>query len=280
MRLLRTTKGIARQRDDEVLELLDLPHADIGALLQQGLDAARTAAVVEELPLESVIILAPVERPGKVVIAGGNYLDHVKEAKLQIPTEVPFVVASGEVVVNPHDTIILPAGAPDFVDYEGEVAVIIGKAGSHIPADKAYDHIAGLTIVNDVTSRDTQMQGLANGLIADMSYIVRSKQFPTFKPMGPTMVTMDEFDTPLDVRISTTVNGEIRQDSRTTQMIFGIPLIIEAVSATVDLEVGDVVLTGTPAGVAIASGAYLRAGDTVEISVERLGVLVNTVAGA
>ena len=280
MRLLRTTKGIARQREDEILELLDLPHSDIAALLGDGIETVRDAAVIDEVSLASATVLAPLRRPGKIVIAGGNYLDHVKEAGLQTPTQVPFVVASGDIVIGPDEAIILPDEAPDLVDYEGEVGLVISKAGSHIPAERALEYVGGLTIVNDVTARDVQLQGLAHGTISDLSYIVRSKQFPTFKPVGPAVVTIDEFDNPLDLRITTTVNGQIRQDSRTSQMIFGIPQIIETVSASVDLAVGDLVLTGTPAGVALAVGGYLRAGDSVAVTVERLGVLVNTVARA
>lgn len=263
-----------------MLELLDLPHPDVGSLLRDGIALVRSATVVEALSPDETVICAPVQRPGKIVIAGGNYIDHVNEAGLKPPQQVPFVVASGDVVIGPNDVILLPGDASEFVDYEGEVALVIGKFGSKIPAGKAAEHIAGLTVVNDVTARDVQRQGIANGTLADVRPIIKSKQFPTFKPMGPAMVTFDEFGDPLDLRITTTVNGQVRQDSRTTQMIFGIGEIIEAVSATVDLEVGDVVLTGTPAGVALANGGYLRVGDTVEISVENLGVLTNTVAGA
>jgi 2-keto-4-pentenoate hydratase/2-oxohepta-3-ene-1,7-dioic acid hydratase in catechol pathway len=266
-----------RQRDDGILEVLDLPYHDIGELLRAGVALAATAVVVDEMPVESAEPLAPVRRPGKVVIAGGNYLDHVKEAGLRTPQEVPFVVASGDVVIGPHDNIVLPAEAPHFVDYEGEVAIVIGKAGSHVAANRALEYVGGLTIVNDVTARDVQLRGLADGTVADVGYIVRAKQFPTFKPTGPAVVTVDEFTDPLDVRITTRVNGEVRQDSRTTQMIFGIPHIIEAVSAAVDLAVGDLVLTGTPAGVALAGGVYLQDGDTVDVTVENIGVLSNTV---
>lgn len=277
MRLVCTTKGIARQRGASTLELLVLPHQDIGDLLRDGIAAVQGAAVIEELQLEDATILAPVQRPSKVVIAGGNYIDHVREANLQPPERVPFVVAKGDMVIGPHDTIVLPAEAPDKVDYEGEVALIIGAAGSDIPAAKAKDHIAGLTVVNDVTARDIQLKGIAGGVVADVTAVVRAKEFPTFKPMGPALVTLDEFAEPLDLRITTTVNGAVRQDGRTSQMIFGIPQIIEAVSAAVRLEVGDIVLTGTPAGVALATGGYLADGDTVEITVQDLGVLTNTV---
>jgi 2-keto-4-pentenoate hydratase/2-oxohepta-3-ene-1,7-dioic acid hydratase in catechol pathway len=280
VRLLTTAKGIARQRRDGLLELLDLTHPDVGALLRNGADAAFSATVIGEVSPDEVRILAPVLRPGKIVIAGGNYVDHVDEAQLKRPQQVPFVVGSGDVVIGPGDAIVLPQEAPESVDYEGEVALVIGKFATHIPAGQAADHIAGLTIVNDVTARDVQHQGIADGTVVDAAAVVRGKQFPTFKPMGPAMVTFDEFDSPLDLRITTTVNGQIRQDARTTQMIFSIAEIVEAVSAAVDLDVGDIVLTGTPAGVALATGEYLRAEDTVEITVENLGVLTNTVAGS
>jgi 2-keto-4-pentenoate hydratase/2-oxohepta-3-ene-1,7-dioic acid hydratase in catechol pathway len=280
VRLFRTTKGIARQRDSSVLELLGLPHRDIAELLRGGIDSARTAEVIGELPLEDATILAPVDRPSKVVIAGGNYIDHVEEAALQPPSAVPFVVANGVMLIGPHQAIMLPTEAPDFVDYEGEVALVIGVAGANIAASHAREHIAGLTVVNDVTARDVQLKGIADGVVADVTAVTKAKQFPTFKPIGPALVTFDEFADPLDLRITTSVNGALRQDGRTSQMVFNVAQIIEAVSATVRLEVGDVVLTGTPAGVALATGGYLKDGDTVEVSVEDVGVLTNAVVRA
>ena len=141
---------------------------------------------------------------------------------------------------------------------------IIGAVVSDIPAAKAKDHIAGLTVVNDVTARDIQLKGIAGGVVAWTSTaVVRAKEFPTFKPMGPALVTLDEFAEPLDLRITTTVNGAVRQDGRTSQMIFGIPQIIEAVSAAARTRGRRYRPDGTPAGVALATGGYLADGDTI-----------------
>ncbi|WP_263399627.1 fumarylacetoacetate hydrolase family protein [Saccharopolyspora pogona] len=137
-----------------------------------------------------------------------------------------------------------------------------------------------MTIVNDVSARDVQLAGMSDGVITDTRGVARGKTFPTFKPLGPAVVTMEEFDHPLDLAITTRVNGELRQDGRTSEMLFTVPEVIETVSASVPLEAGDVILTGTPAGVALASGRYLRPGDEVEIDIEHIGRLRNPVVSA
>lgn len=219
-------------------------------------------------------------RPGKIVIAGANYRDHVLEAGLPVPKSVVFIVVSGDMVTGPHSPIVLPVEAPSQVDYEAEVALVVGVGGSDIAAADAWRHVGGLTVVNDVSARDVQLAGITDGAISDPASVGRGKSFPTFKPMGPGLVTPDEFDQPLDLAITTRVNGELRQNGRTSEMMFSVPEIIETVSATVPLAGGDVVLTGTPSGVALASGRYLRAGDLVEIEIDGLGRLSNTVVSA
>jgi 2-keto-4-pentenoate hydratase/2-oxohepta-3-ene-1,7-dioic acid hydratase in catechol pathway len=137
-----------------------------------------------------------------------------------------------------------------------------------------------VTVVNDVSARDVQLTGISGGKISDPTEVVRGKTYPSFKPIGPGLVTVDELSPPLDLGITTWVNGQVRQQARTIEMIFGVEAILEAVSATVALEIGDVVLTGTPSGVALATGNYLRVGDVVEVEIEGIGRLRNEVVGA
>lgn len=277
VRVYRTAQGLARGDGDELL-LLELPHPDVKALLQDDIELARTARVTGRLRLAETEILTPVRRPGKIVIAGATYRDHVIEAGMPIPettlfTTVPSEFVVGDLVVGPEAPLVLPAEAPDQVDYEAEVAVVIGRAGREIAVADGWRHVGGLMAANDVSARDVQLRGFTNGVITDDGQVRQGKIFPSFKALGPALVTQEEFTLPLDLAISTWVNGELRQNSRTSEMLFSIPEVLATVSATVPLEVGDVVLTGTPAGVALGTGKYLRAGDVVEIEVEGLGRL-------
>jgi 2-keto-4-pentenoate hydratase/2-oxohepta-3-ene-1,7-dioic acid hydratase in catechol pathway len=281
MRLYRTTRGLARGEGDELL-VLDLPQTDIATLLAEDLTLARTAQVSERIALNSIELLAPISRPNTVVVVGTNYRDHVVEAGMSIPTSPPFFsLPAGLDLLTGHGCpIVLPVEAADQVDYEAELAVIIGTGGKHIRADVAWNHVGGLTVANDVSARDIQFQGTHNGSVVDMAPIQRSKTFPTFKPLGPAVVTTDEFTQPLDLAITTRVNDKPRQKSRTSDMLFSVAEIIEAVSARIPLTTGDLILTGTPAGVGLASGSYLKAGDTVEVAIEGIGRLRNTVTVA
>jgi 2-keto-4-pentenoate hydratase/2-oxohepta-3-ene-1,7-dioic acid hydratase in catechol pathway len=278
MRLYRTTRGLARGEGDELL-LLDLPHSDIGSLLADDVTLARTAQVIERAALGSIETLAPVSRPNTVVVVGANYRDHVVEAGMSMPTSLPFIsVSAGLGLLTGHGSpIVLPVEAADQVDYEAELAVIIGTGGKDIRATDAWNHVGGFTVANDVSARDIQFHGMHNGSVVDMAAIQRSKTFPTFKPLGPAVVTPDEFTQPLDLAITTRVNDELRQQGRSRQMLFSVAEIVEAVSARIPLTTGDLILTGTPAGVGLASGSYLKAGDTVEVAIEGIGHLRNTV---
>lgn len=279
LRLYRTPDGLAREEGEELV-VLDLPHPDVGALLLDDFSLAATASTRLRVPRNTTTLLAPFPQPGKVVLAGANYRDHVKEAGMPIPDAAVFITVTGGMVTGPSSDIVLPADAPGCVDYEAELAVVIGVGGKDIPAARAWDHIAGLTVANDVSARDVQLAGMREGVITDTATVARGKTYPTFKPLGPALVTPDELTQPLALGITTWVNGEVRQHSNTDQMLFSVPEIIETVSASVPLEAGDVVLTGTPAGVALASGRYLQAGDVVEICIEQIGRLYNKVISA
>jgi 2-keto-4-pentenoate hydratase/2-oxohepta-3-ene-1,7-dioic acid hydratase in catechol pathway len=223
-----------------------------------------------------------VSRPNTVVLVGANYRDHVVEAGISMPTSPAFftVPAGLDLLTGYGSPIVLPVEAADHVDYEVELGVIIGTGGQDIRATDAWSHVGGFTVANDVSARDIQFQGMHNGSVVDLAPIQRSKTFPSFKPLGPAVVTPDEFTAPLDLAITTHVNDELRQDSRTSEMLFSVAEIIEAVSARIPLSAGDLILTGTPAGVGLPTGSYLAAGDTVEVAIEGIGHLRNGVTVA
>src|SRR5689334_20122015 len=215
---------------------------------------------------------APVPRPGKIVCIGLNYRDHAAESKMQIP-EKPVVFSKfSTAVIAPGEPVVLPSTSQQ-VDYEAELAVVIGRRASHVTADRAYDHVLGYTAFNDVTARDFQF--------GDGQW-QRGKSCDTFAPMGQTIVTADEIPDPHTLRISLTVNDTVMQDSNTSQLIFQVPELIAFISASIALEPGDVIATGTPAGVGFARKppVFLKPGDTMEVDIERIGRLGNPIVAA
>ncbi len=287
MRLYTTNHGIAREDHENELSMLDLPEADVGELLRgRGLAAASNATVRERVPIDKLEILAPVPRPGKVPIVGLNYRSHAEEVlevmklfgrEMQLPNEPNFQQTPGSAVIGPGEAIVLPDIAPAMVDYEGEIAAVIGTAASRVPVSRAWSCLAGLTIANDVSARDVQRRAMGGDVTVTVGH---AKSFDTFKPLGPCLVTADEFDEPLDLAVRTVVNGEVRQDSRTTEFVYQISELISYVSQYFTLEPGDVLLTGSPKGVGQFSGTFLAPGDVVEITVERIGTLTNHVVAS
>lgn len=273
MHLYRTSQGLARNDGDGLL-LLDLPYPDVAALFKAGPELALTAPVRARVAFGDVDLLAPVDKPCRVVVVGLNYRAHAAETGAQIPAEPAFFCVDGGPVVGPGDPIILPPAAPDFVDYEGEVGVVIGHAAYHVAVEDAWRFVGGLTCVNDVSARDLQAAALGE---AGSPGLGLSKAMDTFKPIGPAVVTMDSFSLPLDIRLTTRVNGDIQQQGRTTDLIFDIPRLVSAVSRMVTLLPGDLICTGTPSGVGAASSRFLKSGDIVEIEIEGIGRLSNNV---
>lgn len=275
MKLCRTPDGLARVEGAE-LAILDLPHPDLAALLQDDSASADGATVRRRCSVDDAVYLAPVVQPATVVIVGFNYKSHITETGMATPNSPPMAaVQAGLGVAVPWDAdIVLPVDAPTNVDYEGELGVVIGREASNVAARDAWDVIGGLVVVNDVSARDVQRSDMASG---DMSRGI-GKAFPTFKPMGHWLVTGDEFrDGPIDLELETTVNGERRQHSRTSDLLFGIPELVEAASSATTLRPGDLICTGTPGGVGAPTGSFLHAGDVVEIRIEGLGSVRNTV---
>lgn len=222
--------------------------------------------------LSEVKLLAPIPRPPKLICIGLNYRDHAAETKLEIPKVPTIFNKFTNVVIGPGDPIVLPK-ASTRPDYEAEFAFVIGKGGRHITAARAMEHVFGYTIVNDVSARDFQMA---------TSQWLMGKTFDTFAPMGPWLVTADEITDPhaLDISLEIVSNGNVPerlQQSNTRELIFKIPELIEHLSTVVTLEPGDVVSTGTPAGVGFARKPprYLQPGDEVIVRVQGLGELRN-----
>jgi 2-keto-4-pentenoate hydratase/2-oxohepta-3-ene-1,7-dioic acid hydratase in catechol pathway len=221
------------------------------------------------IALEEVRLLAPVPNPPRIFGIGVNYAEHAAESGSKtrdVPTV--FIVLSSA-VVGPGADVVLPPNS-SMVDYEAELAVVIGKAGHRIAASEWEEHVFGYTMMNDVSARDVQRATTQWSL---------GKSFPTFAPMGPWVVSKDEIADPHRLGISLTIGGERLQDSNTSQMIYRIPALIEYLSGIVALQVGDVISTGTPSGVGMGRTPqrWLKVGDEMVIAIEGIGELRNPV---
>ena len=245
-------------------EIFDNVERDVTAL-----DEAKEKGWL--VPSRDAYWFAPVPRPGKLICIGLNYRDHAKESNMPIP-EKPVVFSKfSSAVIAPGEPVVIPATSKQ-VDYEAELAVVIGRRAKNVKADRAYDYVLGYTAFNDVTARDFQF--------GDGQW-QRGKSCDTFAPMGQTIVTTDTITDPHKLSIKLTLNGETMQDSNTDQLIFGVPRLIEFISESITLEPGDVIATGTPPGVGFARKppVFLKPGDQMEIYIEGMGGLGNPVIG-
>ncbi|TDC57296.1 FAA hydrolase family protein [Actinomadura sp. KC345] len=213
----------------------------------------------QRFPLPDVRLLAPI-LPSKVIAIGKNYAAHAEEMGGEAPAEPMLFSKPSTAVIGPGEAVTYPQKLSERVDFEGELAVVIGRMCREVPASRATDVILGYTCANDVTARDLQ---------AKDGQWTRAKGFDTFCPLGPWIETDAD---PGDLAISTAVNGEVRQDARTSQLMHGVPTLVEYVSQVMTLLPGDVILTGTPAGV-----GPLEVGDEVTVTVENIGSLSNRV---
>lgn len=217
-------------------------------------------------------LIAPVPRPGKLIAIGLNYRDHAAESNMAIP-ERPVVFSKFTTsITGPNEPVVLPATSAQ-VDYEAELAVVIGRRAKNVPRQQALEFVLGYTIINDISARDFQF--------ADGQW-QRGKSCDTFAPMGESIVTTDEVSDPHKLSIKLRLNGQTMQDSNTDQLIFGVPELIAFLSETITLEPGDVIATGTPPGVGFARKppVFLQDGDVMEVEIEKLGVLRNPVEAA
>ena len=242
--------------------------------LENGfLERAKTAIANNSLPKISraeIELCAPVPHPNKIICIGLNYLDHAEESGAEIPKSPIIFSKFNTCIAAPQQPIILPKNSAQ-VDYEAELAFIIGRRAKNIIKENAMDYVFGYTNFNDVSARDFQF--------ADGQW-QRGKSCDTFAPMGEFVATTDEITNPHDLKIQFRLNGETLQDSNTKELIFKIPELIAFLSASITLEPGDVVATGTPPGVGFARKPpiFMKDGDTAEVEIEGLGILSNPVA--
>lgn len=224
---------------------------------------------IEMIAQKDVCLLAPIALPPKIICLGLNYASHVAESKEQKP-KMPVLFMKPRTAITGPNSKIIKRSYVNQLDYEGELAIIIGKRAQNITVSNAFDYIFGYTIFNDVSARDFQFLG---------SQWTSGKGFDTFAPTGPVIVTKDQLSDTSNLSIKTWINGELRQDGNTRDMIFTIPEIIKHLSKVMTLEPGDVVATGTPAGVGMAMKppVWLKNGDDVQIEIQGIGVLNNSV---
>ena len=230
--------------------------------------AERAAEAPERTALAGVTLLAPVPDPQKIICLGLNYRDHAAESGQEIPTAPMWFAKFANSLIGSGAHIVLPEAHPDYVDYEAELAIVIGRPARGVAAAEALDHVAGAMPFNDVTARDLQFQ---NPLWTS------GKAIDTFAPCGPALVTLDEIDDLHALGLRTRVNGELLQEGSTRDLIFAVPETIAWLSRTLTLLPGDIIATGTPAGVGASKNRFLRDGDTVAVEVDGLGAVVNEV---
>jgi 2-keto-4-pentenoate hydratase/2-oxohepta-3-ene-1,7-dioic acid hydratase in catechol pathway len=249
--------------------ILDLTPDGFSSALDVIAKGVSQTASGRKVPLNEVKLHAPLPNPPRVFAIGLNYRDHARESGMAIPTTPVVFFKLTTSVIGPGEAIVLPKNSTE-PDYEAEFAFVIGKGGYRIPASAWREHVYGYTIVNDVSARDWQFAS---------SQWSMSKSFPTFCPLGPAIVTADEIADPHQLGISLTINGEQLQNSNTRELVFKIPELIEHLSSITPLLAGDIVSTGTPPGVGLGRNPkrWLRAGETVTVTVEGLGSLTNPV---
>ncbi len=245
-----------------------------------GIDVVRqildtySESELEERPLlynfDSIRLLAPIERPGKIVALGLNYRDHIEETGREVPKFPVMFAKFPSAVIGPDEPIIIPKVSKK-IDWEIELGVVIGRSCKEVSEEKALDYVAGYTVLNDVTARDIQKH--------DGGQWVRGKSIDTFCPIGPCIVTADELGDGSGLKMQTKVNGIVKQDSNTSNLLFDVPQIVSYLSQSFTLEPGDIIATGTPSGVGFARDPpeYLKPKDIVEMSIEDIGTLRNPV---
>jgi 2,4-didehydro-3-deoxy-L-rhamnonate hydrolase len=213
----------------------------------------------------------PIERPGKIVCVGLNYRDHALESGLELPTRPLLFAKWQSSLIGPGEPIVLPAVSSE-IDFEAELGVIIGERARAVSAERALEHVAGYICVNDVSARDVQM--------SDGQW-TRAKSFDTFCPVGPAILPVDKVPDPQALAIRCLVNGEPLQDSSTAEMVFGVAELLAFISEAITLEPGDLIATGTPAGVGFARRppVFLADGDEVTVEIEGIGALTSPVVG-
>ena len=247
---------------------------DVGDLYARGEDAVAAlrglaAGASASVSADDVRHAPPVLRPGKIVCVGLNYADHIAESRGVAPDRIVLFAKFPSCLVGHGDPVRYP-GITTQLDYEGELAVVIGQTARNVSVDQALDYVGGYTIINDVSARDLQ---------GSEPQWIRGKALDTFAPLGPVVLDAAAAPAVADMRLRTLVNGDVRQDASCAQMITGVPELIAYISNGITLEPGDIIATGTPSGVALGMKppVWLKPGDKVSIEITAIGELVNTV---
>jgi len=250
--------------------------------IREGIERVRGKSAEPEPPLsfrlEEVSLLAPVPRPYKLLALAGNYAEHVREGGGEAPEKA---TTTPRVFMKPPSTTVTAPGAPivipkngNHIDYEIELGIVMGRHARFVSAAEALDHVGGYTIINDVSERRLRVPDTRKPRDGDKWFDwLNGKWFDSFAPMGPCLTTPDEIPDPQTLHLCMKVNGEVRQNANTSQMTFTCADLIEWISSLMTLEPGDVIATGTPAGVGSATQQFLKPGDVVEAEIEKIGVL-------
>ena len=266
--------GILVGEDVVPVSALDAPASSVKGLLE-ALDAnalaelgERAKSAPQRIALSGLRLLAPVPDPEKIICLGLNYRDHAEESGQEIPAAPLWFGKFANSLIGSGQDIVLPAAHPDYVDYEAELAVVIGRTANRVEEADALSYVAGAMPFNDVSARDLQLQ---NPLWTS------GKAIDTFAPCGPALVTLDEAGDLGSLALRTRINGKVVQEGNTSNLIFSVASAVAWLSRTITLAPGDIIATGTPAGVGGPQGIFLRDGDTVEVEIDSLGVLANPV---
>ncbi len=251
-------------------------YTDVLSLIRgEGMDLGKVERALQEKkatrhPLAQLRLKAPIPSPSKVIAIGLNYMDHCREQNVPVPARPVVFAKFPSSIIGPSDPIVWDPGLTSQVDLEVELGVVMGRRARNVSQEHAMDYIFGFTVINDVSARDLQF--------GDKQW-VRGKSLDTFCPTGPVVVTTDEIANPHALALRSTINGQMMQDSNTSEMIFNIPYLISFLSQAFTLEPGDLIATGTPNGVGVfrKPQVFLQDGDLVEVEVQGIGKLANPV---
>jgi acylpyruvate hydrolase len=274
--LPRTIRGILEGGDTS----LDLVRR-VADLAQDNVDRLRASGAL--IPTAAARLAAPLPDPGMILSAGLNYHAHLREMNTPVPARPYAFAKSVGAIVGSGEAIVLPPSAPNMVDWQGEFSAVIGRRCHNVTAAEALDYVAGYTLINDVSARDWVAPVFAAtgtmGPIMAWDQNLLGKQFPTFCPMGPALVTLDEIADPDAVELTTTLNGDIMQSANTSDLVFTVRQLIEFYSRFYVFQPGDVITTGSPAGVGYGRTpqVFMKPGDRIEIRATGIGVLSNPV---
>jgi len=288
--------GAAMKAPIAVNSMLELLRGGDGALLalRRMVDEVRDGASLADrlresgalVPRAKARLLAPIPNPGMILSTGLNYHAHLEEMNTPVPDRPHAFVKSSAAVIGPGAAIVLPPSNPDMVDWEGEFTDVIGRDCHAVSAAEALDHVVGYTLINDVSARDWVAPVFASqgvfGPILAWEHNLLGKQFPTFCPLGPGIVTKDELADPDDVKLETRLNGRVMQSTNTNDLVFGVAALIGYYSRFYRFRAGDLITTGSPAGVGFGRKPpiFMKNGDTIEVSAAGVGTLSNPIATA